>query len=137
MIFVLIPPQTTTPRKGYEMVQIRRQGNKTTWVLEEDTLHGRLRELAKVFNYHSREEGARMDARFMSEVMELQTESLAQMAEQQEKEMERLRRVERELAELRAEFKTYMEKSAAPAGTLEKPALRGPSAKKSSPDSAP
>ncbi|HRI77025.1 MAG TPA: hypothetical protein PLX33_08555 [Alphaproteobacteria bacterium] len=119
------------------MVQIRRQGNKTTWVLEEDTLHGRLRELAKVFNYHSREEGERMDARFMSEVMELQTESLAQMAEQQEKEMERLRRVERELAELRAEFKTYMEKSAAPKGTLEKPALRAPSAKKAAPDSAP
>lgn len=112
------------------MVQIRKQGNKTTWVLEEDSLSGRLGELGKIFNYHSREEGDRMDVRFMAETLAMQTETLAHMARQQEEEIERLRRVERALEELRAEFKAYVQKMHTPGGTLDKPAIRPPSAKK-------
>lgn len=114
------------------MVKIRREGNKTTWLLEEETLSGRLRELAVIFNHHSKESGdERMDPRFMAEALSTQAEGLAQMARRQEEEIERLRRIENELAELRAEFKTEIEKiKGAPQGTLDKPAMRPPSSGK-------
>ncbi|MDP2206386.1 MAG: hypothetical protein Q8K65_08775 [Alphaproteobacteria bacterium] len=111
------------------MVKIRREGNKTTWLLEEETLSGRLRELAVIFNHHSKQTGDdRMDPRFMAETLSMQADALAGMARKQEEEIERLRRVERDLAELRAEFRTEIEKiKQAPQGTLDKPAMRPPS----------
>jgi len=114
------------------MVKIRREGNKTTWLLEEDTLSGRLRELAVIFNHHSRESADdRMDPRFMAETLSMQAESLAEMARKQEAEIERLRQIERDLAELRAEFRTEIEKiKQAPQGALDKPAMRPPSSGK-------
>jgi len=88
------------------MVKIRREGNKTTWLLEEDTLSGRLRELAVIFNHHSKESADdRMDPRFMAETLSMQAESLAEMARKQEEEIARLRRIENDLAELRTELK--------------------------------
>lgn len=111
------------------MVKIRREGSKTTWLLEEDSLSGRLRELAVIFNHHSRQSGdERMDPRFMAEALSMQAEALANMAQTQEAEIERLRRVERDLAELRAEFRAEMDKiKQAPQVALDKPAMRRPS----------
>lgn len=110
------------------MVKIRRGGGKNTWLLEEDTLSGRLGELAIIFKHHSKPGGERMDERFMAEVLSMQAEALALMAEKQEQELERLRRVENELAVLRAEFKAEMGKlKDPPSGVLKKPALRKPS----------
>lgn len=111
------------------MVKIRREGSKTTWLLEEETLFGRLRELAVIFNHHSKQNGdERMDPRFMAETLSMQAEALSELARQQEAEIERLRRVERDLAELRAEFRTEMEKQRqGTQGTLDKPAMRPPS----------
>jgi hypothetical protein len=114
------------------MVKIRREGNKTTWLLEEDTLSGRLRELAVIFNHHSKESGDdRMDPRFMAETLSMQAEGLAEMARKQEEEIARLRRIENDLAELRTEFKTEIEKiKQTPQGALDKPAMRPPSSGK-------
>jgi hypothetical protein len=111
------------------MVKIRREGSKTTWLLEEETLSGRLRELAVIFKYHSKHsDNDRMDSRFMAETLSTQTDALSDMAHKQEQEIERLRRVERDLAELRAEFRTEMERlKKAPQGALDKPAMRRPS----------
>jgi hypothetical protein len=111
------------------MVKIRREGNKTTWLLEEETLSGRLHELAAIFKYHSNHsDNDRMDSRFMAETLSMQTDVLFEMAHKQEREIERLRRVERDLAELRAEFKTEIDKlKQAPQGALDKPAMRRPS----------
>ncbi|MDY0008865.1 MAG: hypothetical protein RBS08_04095 [Bdellovibrionales bacterium] len=113
------------------MVKIRREGGKNTWLLEEDTLSGRLGELAIIFKHHSKPGGERMDERFMSEVLSLQAEALAHMAEKQEQELERLRRVENELALLRTEFKSEMEKiKNPPSGVLDKSSMRKPSSGK-------
>ncbi len=111
------------------MVKIRREGNKTTWLLEADTLPERLEELSEIFNFHSKENSnERIDPRFMAEILALQTKALAEMARAQEEEIERLRHVEKELAELRAEFRHEMEKLKQPLhGKLDKPAMRAPS----------
>lgn len=111
------------------MVKIRRESNKTTWLLEADTLPERLEELTEIFNFHSKEQSSeRIDQRFMAEIMALQTKSLAEMARAQEEEIERLRNVEKELAALREEFKTEIAKLKQPKhGRLEKPAMLAPS----------
>lgn len=111
------------------MVKIRREGNKTTWLLEADTLPERLEELSEIFNFHSKEENnERIDQRFMAEIMTLQTKALAEMAHAQKEEIERLRKVEAELAELRTKFKEEIEKLKQPQhGKLDKPAMHAPS----------
>ncbi len=111
------------------MVKIRREGNKTTWLLEADTLPERLEELAEIFNFHSKEQSSeRIDQRFMAEIMALQTKSLAEMARAQELELERLRKVENEVALLREEFRAEIAKLKQPEhGRLQKPAMHAPS----------
>ena len=111
------------------MVKIRREGNKTTWLLEADTLPERLEELSEIFNFHSKENSSeRIDQRFMAEIMALQTRALAEMARAQEEELQRLRNVEKELAELRTEFRNEIENLKQPQhGKLDKPAMHAPS----------
>lgn len=106
------------------MVKIRRDGNNTTWVLEEESLAGRLRELSVIFKHHSKHShDDRMDPRFFAETLAIQTEALADMAERQEKTIERLKTAERDLEALREEFRAEMQKLREPAcGKLEKPA---------------
>lgn len=111
------------------MVKIRREGNKTTWLLEADTLPERLEELSEIFNFHSKESSSeRIDQRFMAEIMTLQTKALAEMARAQEKEIERLRAIESELAALRSEFRNEIAQLRQPQhGKLDKPAMHAPS----------
>lgn len=110
------------------MVKIRREGNGTTWLLEGETLPERLDELTEIFKFYSRKDGQTMDPRFMAEVMSLHTQALAQMARMQEEEMNRLRKVESEVAAMRKEFKAAMEKMENPQqGQLNKRTLSAPS----------
>lgn len=115
------------------MVKIRREGNGTTWLLEGETLPERLDELTEIFKFYSRKDGQTMDPRFMAEVMALQTQALAHMARAQEQEMERLRKVEKDMDALRKEFTAAMQELKAPAqGRLNKPALQPPSSMRKS-----
>lgn len=111
------------------MVKIRREGNKTTWLLEADTLPEKLEELSEIFNFHSKEQSTeRIDQRFMAEILTLQTKALADMARTQEEELQRLRVVEQELKALREEFKAEIDKLKQPQhGKLDKPAMHAPS----------
>jgi DNA anti-recombination protein RmuC len=112
------------------MVKIRREKGNTTWLLESDSLSGRLGELAVVFRHHSRQsDNERMDSRFMAETLSLQAEALAKVARAQEEEIQRLRHVEEALAELRAAFNRLAEEINPTARkALDKPAQRPPSA---------
>ncbi|MBI1215705.1 MAG: hypothetical protein GC185_07800 [Alphaproteobacteria bacterium] len=109
------------------MAYQKRNGNNVTWVLEESDgdIPARLNELAQIFSYYANNKSASLSPNFVAEIAEVQTRAIIRMAHEQERELKRLRQMEKDIDELKREMAELKSPGYA---KLDKPAAKKPQA---------